>query len=170
MAAPKNTTKNTAHEVSDNKLIGYGLLIVGLLLCVLTAGVGGTLNQLAANQWQAGDLSLQLVLDAFVKVLPVSVSMLLILFGWLRGWLDDIGWAFIYIVVVVIVCTLLLQPQGWQMVKQSWQERGNGPFGFVARLAVGYWALYGGKVFLAGIISGAFAGWVAFVKTARWFK
>jgi hypothetical protein len=156
--------------ISEEKLITYGMIGVAVLISILLSGVTSTVGAFAENHWEAGDMSMDIVLTAFGKTLPVSLSALFIMFGWLRGWTDDFWPGFLYVVGVMVFFTLLVQPNGWEIIKEAWATQQSGLFGFPVKLGVMYLEMYWWREFVAGLISGAFSGWVVFIKTNSIFK
>jgi hypothetical protein len=169
---PTNIIVVTKKEdgISEESMINYGMIFVGIVISILLSGATSTMGALSKNNWQAGGLSYDVIWASFTKTLPVSLSALFIMFGWLRGWMDDFMVGVLYAFGVLLVFTLLLQPNGWDVVKVAWEKKPSGLFGFPVSLVMQYLLMYWWKPFVAGVISGSFAGWAAFLKTRKFFE
>jgi hypothetical protein len=172
MTAKKKAPGVAEEGMSDNKLIGYGAIFTGLAVSVLSAGLVGTLKAVAGAGADMHGFSQETIISAFLKTLPLSVAVTLIVFCALRGWVNESFQGILLAFGILAACTILLHPDGMKagirMISISWQQRASGLFGFPARLVAEYVAVYWWKPFVSGLLSGSLAGWAMWLKTSKY--
>ncbi|QQS31168.1 MAG: hypothetical protein IPM47_09730 [Sphingobacteriales bacterium] len=140
----------------DVRWVGF---FVFLFVSIPSMAVSTLLTKLLSPTAMNAEMG-QNLLEIALKTAPLTLAVIIIVFIHLRDWIE-FGWGSLFLsIFVLLVTTLLLNKQGYEMIKLAWaQSTGNVAITFLLNLLLGYLGMYFWWPFVCSLVVGTFGAW-----------
>lgn len=135
----------------------YVWILLTFIFMGFQAAAHGLANQLTGMNGEMLDL----VSSVLQITLPLTVSVTFISIAFFREWFQGLG-MFFFSFFVLVLCTILLAPNGLALVQGALNEPkgGNVITGTIFNLGKKYFDVYAWQYFLSSLVVGTFLGWI----------
>jgi hypothetical protein len=165
-AMTTKTQEGISKPVSIGKIWAIVWIAITFLMMGCQAAVHGIVEHIAGvNEQMVGTVG------TILKVtLPLTVSVMIISTALFREWFEGF-WMFLFGSIVLVICTILLAPDGINMFKTAWNKSSsNVLYGTALNLGIGYFNLYELKYLFSSLIFGVFLGWIWSTRLIPFFN
>lgn len=142
----------------DVRWVGF---FVFLFVSIPSMAVSTLITKALSPSLMSAEMGQSLV-EIALKTAPLTLAVIIITFVHAREWVE-FGWASVFVSIAVLLgTTLLLNEQGYEMIKVAWQNAtGNVALTFLLNMVVGYLGMYFWWPFVSSLVVGIFGGWAA---------
>ena len=142
--------------VSVAKTWAYVWILLTFILMGFQAAAHGLADKLIGVNKEMIDI----VISVLTKTIPLSVSVILISIAFFREWFSGLA-MFFYCFFVITICTLVLAPDGLEIVIGGVENpQGNVFTSTIVHIGKNYFEVYEWRYFASSLVLGIFLGWI----------
>jgi hypothetical protein len=163
---PTKTREVIYKPVSIGKVWAITWIALSFLMMGCQAAAHGIVEHLSGMSEE----QVRTITDILKVTLPLTVSIIIISTAFFRQWFEGF-WMFLFVSIVLVVCTIVLAPDGINMFKTAWNKSSsNVLYGTALNLGIAYFNLYELKYLFSSLILGIFLGWIWSTRLIPFFN